>query len=367
METWKKTGNIIGIVFAWVFSIILVFMLIVAPVALSALSLLNTDTILDALTGTLTQSIAPKDDETAADYSVTKLSETSDNASADAAEDIGKDVLSQFLGQDVSQEVLEQILSSNAAKELIDAYTSDVANAFSGSGKDAKFNAELVKKIVNENIDEIVQIAQEIAPEGTQIDVEELKSQITGVVEEKAEEIVKALPKPEEIKDQLMQQTPEIETAFQILANVGTIKAIIVAVIVVISGLIFLCRLPGFRGFRWLATDLFIGSGFGLLTCAGLSVARSAVVAMIPSQEMVGDLVGSFLSKFATGLWIRTGVMVASAVVLLVAYILIKKYLAQKAAAKELPAAEETSEIAAEDTETAEEVIAVAAETVEAE
>lgn len=364
METWKKTGNIIGIVFAWILSIVLVFMLIVAPVVLSALSLLNTDAILDVLTGTLTQSIAPQNDETAADYSVTKLSETSDNVTADAA----GNVLSQFLGQDVSPEVLEQILSSNAVKELLDAYTSDVVNAFSGSGKDAKFNAELIQRIVDENIDEIVQIAQEIAPEGTQINVEELKSQITGVVSEQAEEIVQALPKPEDIKEQLVQQTPEIEIAFQILASVGTIKVIIVAVIVVISGLIFLCRLPGFRGFRWLATDLFVGSGFGILISAAFGIVRTAVIAMIPSQEMLGGLAESLLSKMSAGLWIRTGVMLLCAVALLVAYIFVKKALAKKTAAAEEAVAEVVEEVSEEPEQLCESAEAEeTAETVEAE
>lgn len=364
METWKKAGNIIGIVFAWILSIVLVFMLIVAPVVLSALSLLNTDTILDVLTGTLTQSIAPPNDETAADYSVTTLSETSDNVTADAA----GNVLSQFLGQDVSPEVLEQILSSNAVKELLDAYTSDVVNAFSGSGKDAKFNAELIQRIVDENIDEIVQIAQEIAPEGTQINVEELKSQITGVVSEQAEEIVQALPKPEDIKEQLVQQTPEIEIAFQILASVGTIKVIIVAVIVVISGLIFLCRLPGFRGFRWLATDLFVGSGFGILISAAFGIVRTAVIAMIPSQEMLGGLAESLLSKMSAGLWIRTGVMLLCAVALLVAYIFVKKALAKKTAAAEEAVAEVVEEVEEEPEQLCESAEAEeTAETVEAE
>lgn len=364
METWKKTGNIIGIVFAWILSIVLVFMLIVAPVVLSALSLLNTDAILDVLTGTLTQSIAPQNDETAADYSVTTLSETSDNVTADAA----GNVLSQFLGQDVSPEVLEQILSSNAVKELLDAYTSDVVNAFSGSGKDAKFNAELIQRIVDENIDEIVQIAQEIAPEGTQINVEELKSQITGVVSEQAEEIVQALPKPEDIKEQLVQQTPEIEIAFQILASVGTIKVIIVAVIVVISGLIFLCRLPGFRGFRWLATDLFVGSGFGILISAAFGIVRTAVITMIPSQEMLGGLAESLLSKMSAGLWIRTGVMLLCAVALLVAYIFVKKALAKKTAAAEEAVAEVVEEVSEEPEQLCESAEAEeTAETVEAE
>ena len=365
METWKKAGNIIGIVFAWILSIVLVFMLIVAPVVLSALSLLNTDTILDVLTGTLTQSIAPQNDETAADYSVTKLSETSDNVSAEA---VGKDVIGEFFGQDVSPEVLEQILSSNAVKELLDAYTSDVVNAFSGSGKDAKFNAELIQRIVDENIDEIVRIAQEMAPEGTQINVEELKSQITGVVSEQAEEIVQSLPKPEEFKNQIMQQYPEVEMAFQILANVGAIKAIIVAAIVVTCGLIFLCRLPGFRGFRWLATDLFVGSGFGILISAAFGIVRTAVIAMIPSQEMLGGLAESLLSKMSAGLWIRTGVMLLCAVALLVAYIFVKKALAKKTAAAEEAVAEVVEEGSEEPEQLCESAEAEeTAETVEAE
>ncbi len=318
MRTFEKVGMIL----AWILSIVLVLTLTVAPMMLSALSLLNANIITKAVTDTLTQSLSlASQDDTAADYSVTKLSNTSEAPDTNGA----SGVLEGILGDQVSPEILDELLSSKAAQEFIKAYTGDVVNAFTGSGKAPRLDAEKVKSIVKNNMDEIVDIVRELNPDLSDSDIAQLKDSITKAVDEQAQQLVQALPEPEEIKQGLMESSPELRTAFDILAAKNAIKLAVIGVIVLLSGLIFVCRLWGLRGFRWLAVDLFVGGGMNGLISVGLLLGSSAVKQMIAGEPTIGGLVSSLLSSFTTGMLVRTAVMLIAGGAMLTVYILIKK------------------------------------------
>ena len=340
----KKTLNVLGIIVAWLLSIILVLMLLVTPIVFSTLSLLNGQTITKVVTDVFAGSQEAQ--PSAENVEIVTLSNTNQTA---AAEDVGEDLLAGMFGDAVSQEQMSAILSSNAAKELIEAYTGDLTNAITGGNKAAAFNADKIKSIVNDNIDEIVQVLQANVPEFANMDAAELKNKIQTTVDEKAEEIVNSLPKPEDLKQQLVESVPALETAMQILEMKKTIKMAIIGVIVVLSGLIFVCRIPGMRGFRWLAVDLFVAGGLNLLTTVGLLISKSAVgeIAKEAGAQVAG-LIGSLLGAFTNGMFIRTIVMLLAGGALLTVYILLKKQKAKKLAAEaileELPAEEMVAE-----------------------
>lgn len=334
----KKTLNVLGIVVAWILSIVLVLMLLVTPIVFSALSLLNGQTIAKVVTDVFT--VGQEARSSAESVEIVTLSNTTQSA---AAEDVGKDMLTGMFGDSVSQEQIGAIMSSNAVKELIEAYTGDLTNAITGSNQQAQFNAEKLKSIVNDNIDDIVQVLQTNIPECANMDVAELRSTILKAVNENAEQIVSALPKPEEVKEQLIQSNPAMEMALEILSMKNTIKLAIIGVVVVLSGLIFVCRIPGMRGFRWLAVNLFVGGGLNLLTTVGLFVSKTAVSEIAKEAgAQAASLIGSLLSSFTNGMLVRTLVMLASGGALLTAYILIKKQKEKKLAAaailEEIPA-----------------------------
>lgn len=329
----KKTLNVLGIIMAWLLSIVLVVMLIATPIVFSMLSLLNAQTITKVITDVFTAEEAPQ--PSAEIVKVVTLSETTQPA---GAEDVGKDLLTGMFGDKISQEQIGAILSSKAAKELIETYTGDLTNAITGSNQPAQFNAEKLKSIVNDNIDELIQVLQANIPECANMDAAELKSNILKAVDEGAEEIVNALPKPEELKEQLTEDNPALEMALGILAMKNTIMLSMIGVIVVLSGLIFACRIPGLRGFRWLAVDLFVGGGFGAFTTVGLFVSKSAVDQIAKDAGVqVASLIGSLLSAFTTGMLVRTLVMLLAGGGLLTAYILLKKYREKKLADPETP------------------------------
>ena len=324
----EKFLNVLGIIVAWLLSIVLVLMLIVTPIVFSALSLLNGETIAQLVSGLLT---AGQEQAYSQGVQVVTLSETTQPA--DSAENVGKDVLSDMFGDKLTPQQISAILSSGVAKELIEAYTEDLTGAFAGGTQEAKFNAEKIKSIVENNIDDLVQVLQANIPECANMDATELKNKIMQAVDENAEKIVDTLPKPEEIKQQLTESNPELEMALMVLAKKDMIKLAFIVAIVVLSGLIFVCRIPGLRGFRWLATDLFVGGGFGAFTTVGLLVSKSALSEIATqSGEQAADVVGVILKSLTDGMLVRTLVMLASGGVLLAAYILIGKLKAKKQA-----------------------------------
>ena len=340
----KKTLNVLGIIVAWLLSIVLVLMLLVTPIIFSALSLLNGQTIAKVVTDVFTAGQEAQPSAETAE--IVTLSNTTQSA---AAEDAGKDLLAGMFGDSVSQEQMSAIMSSNAVKELIEAYTGDLTNAITGGNQAAAFNADKIKSIVNENIDEIVQVLQANVPECANMSAEELKNNIQKTVNENAEQIINALPKPEELKKQLVESVPALEAAMEILAMKKTIKLVIIGAIVVLSGLIFACRIPGLRGFRWLAVNLFVGGGLNLFTTVGLLISKSAVSQIAKEAgTQAASLVGTLLGAFTNGMLIRTVVMLLAGGGLLTVYILIKKAKAKKLAVEaileELPTEEAIAE-----------------------
>lgn len=344
MNGVKKVCNVLGIIVAWLLSIALVILLVVSPIIFSALSLLDAETLTKAFANSITQEVPSPSAEKAPHDEGVQLIQLS-NVSQEAAPDndlAGMIDISQFgdlsglLGDDISQDTLNEILASDVAKEIIQAYTDDIANVFVGDGGELQFDGEKLKKIINDNIDEVVDILQKAVPKLKDTDKATLKEDIRKIIDENADEIMQSLPKPEDIKQQIVETSPELEAALEILAQKDTIKLTIIGVIVALSVLIFLCRLCGFRGLRWLATDLFVAGGMGLFTCAGLSLGASMLEGTMASEPMISGLVGTFLGTFTTGMWIRVGVLLLAAVVLLVGYILINKLRTKKAAAPEI-------------------------------
>lgn len=329
----KQTGNVLGLIFAWLLSIVLVFMLLVTPITTSVLSLLNANTLTNVVVEVLSGLAAQVPDNiTSADYRLERLAEVSTEDAPESAEQNADSIsalLEKYLKAPIGAAELEKVMSSNTVKEILKTYTGDLTGVLTGQQKVSALDAQKLKSIVNDNIDEVVRIVQEIKPDLTEGEKQSLKSEILKVVDEKAEEIIQMLPKPEEIKEQILENAPEVGSALQILEKKKTIELALVGVLAVLSGLIFLCRLEGFRGFRWLAVDLFIGGGFNGLVWLGLTVSSAAITGIL-SENALGTVVGAMLTAFSKALLLRAIIILAVGGALLAAYILIKKKCPQK-------------------------------------
>lgn len=323
----NKTLNVFGAIFASFLSIALVVLLIATPLVFSGLSLLDAKTITKVVTDTFTAQ--PVSQPSADSTQIVTLSNVvqTDNA----VEDVGKDVLTDIFGDSISQEQMGAILSSKAAQELIETYAEDLTGALTGSKQEAQLDAEKLKSIINDNIDDLVQVLQENVPECANMDAAKLKGDILKAVDEQAEELVQKLPDAEKVKEMATESVPALGVALEILAKKDTIKMLVVGAIVLLSALIFACRIPDWKGFRWLALDMFIGGGISLLTGSCLLASKSAMgeVAELAGAQLAGA-VGSLLGSFAGGVLIRALVILAFGGVMLGARILINKLKAKK-------------------------------------
>ena len=359
----EKAGNIFGIIVARLLSIALVLMLTVAPVVLSTLSLVNAHVITDVVIDVF-MDLVQQEKHAAGEYQLTNLSQvtardisqdlldqlpenlpsdvqdvldqlpenntgTEDDPGSERSTGTVATILEKYLGTPVTVAQVEKVMSSNTVKEILTVYTGDLTSVLTGEEKLSSLDAEKIKTIVNNNMDEVVQIVQELKPEMSKKETEVLKQEIAKTVEEKAEEILQILPKPEEIKEIIIETAPEVSIALKILEKKKTIEWGLIGAIAALSILIFLCRLENFRGFRWLAVDMFVGGGINALLSLILLIETPVIVGMIPDSALT-SAISNILHAFDLALFERAAIILAAGGVMLTAYILIQKQRAKK-------------------------------------
>lgn len=337
-----KFWNIFGVISAWILSLAMVVMLTAAPLALSAMSMLDPETIAEAINEVIT-----KDDSASAepqnDYGIAQLASKKDKEESVAdkiLEAVDMQSIERIVGGKIDKDVIEEILDSDAVEELVDAYAVDVINTVVGNSKKAVFTSDKLVEVVEKNLDEIVEIIEESQKGLSAGQKRELKAEIESVIHRKADDIVKTVPAPEEIRDAVV-SGELMESVMDFLAKKNTAKLILVGAIILVSLLIFLVRMPGFKGLRWLSTNLFTAGGFNIGICIFLSVGATAVLGAMDGLEGLGvaadGVVGSMIAAFTKGVIVRTVIIFVAAVALLAAYILLKIFYRKKNTKKAEP------------------------------
>ena len=306
MSGGMKALNVLGIIVAWILSIILVVLLFVSPVLLSTLSVVTPDNLQKTVTSIEIPDLI------------------------DAME---------IEGIDSENDQLQELLSTDAVQEVYEAYVSDIFGALDGDVPQTSLTEEKLQEIVHNNIDELYEIVAAESPDLADLPEEEAKKAVETMLSESMSELMAQLPSPESLVQEMEGQSSEMDTALEVLKNMDTIKFSFIAVLVVLSGLIFVCRLFEFRGIRWLSTDLFVATGLSALVCIGLSLSTSLIGALVEGSPVAGLFAGELISSLVSGVYIRTGIMLVAAIGLLVAYIFIKKNRKQKVAAEQSVAA----------------------------
>lgn len=296
MSSGKKILNVLGIIASIFLSIVLVAILMVTPATFSATSLLNGNNI-----AKIVKSV---------DYEEIIESQTEDT---------------------LESKMLVELLESDMFEEIIDVYSKDVSAVLLGKNTEIKFNEEFMEDWMEDNVDELVDLFEEA---GTFEDKSssEIREQVKENIDEVAEQIAKEIPTAKELKRQLVRENDELKEIFEVLENLNSLKVTIIGVIVVLSGLIFVCRLFDFRGFKWLYIDLFIATVFSAIMCVGLSVVKALIGEAARTDAGLSSVVEQLFSTLTTGAIVRTVIMFVVAIGLVVAYIFVKKALAKKCA-----------------------------------
>ena len=325
-----KIWNVCGIILAWLLSFVMVIMLVAAPMAFSALSLLDPENVAEAVSDALFS-------EDAEDESGKTIAET-------IIEEVDMGSIEQIIGEKVDEDVVNDVLTSDALAGLLNTYAKDLTNAITGSSQKVQFTADKLTEVVEDNIDEIIDVVDDSYGLSS-AQKKDLKREIVSTVENNADDIVKAMPSTEEIREAVLDSSDFVESVLDFLAKRNTAKLILISAIVLVSLLIFLLRLPTFKGLRWMSSNLFTAGGVNVAICLFLSLGSSLVLGIADGLEAldivaVDGIVKNMLSVFTTGVVVRTVIIFVAAVVLLVAYILIRIFCRKKSGKKAAPAVE---------------------------
>lgn len=332
----NKAWDVFGSIIAWILSVALVILLIVTPILFSALSLMDTKTITKVVSELFTTEQTPSQpkEEPRLEGGIRAVTLSGVTKTSDSAENVAKGVLSDLFGESLTPEQINQILSSDAAKKLIDAYTEDLTDALTGNDGQMNFTEDKIKAVVDEHIDDIVDVVRKVDPKFADMTDEEIKAEILDIVDENAGKIVEMLPDPAELKDKLTGNAPALETLIKLLAMKSKIKLLVIGAIVLLSVLIFLCRLPRISGMCWVSVDLLTAGGINGCITACLLLSASAI-SQVSAQfgAQAAGVAGSVLGVLTNGMLIRTVAMLLCGGALLAAYIVLKKLQNKKRAA----------------------------------
>lgn len=324
-------------------SAVLVVMLILAPIALSVLDVLKPETITNAFTSIIGGATSSVKEEVMPVYAgeedvqLTLLADgdtTGATASNPIMSLITPEMVKDMLGVEVEAGALENILKSEAAtstmNDILGAYTEGLTGAITGKGE-STFTAETVKKIASDNIDKIVDVLQAEVPAMAEKPKEELKTEIQTAIENNADAIVAALPKAEDIKENLMGTLDAtvqklVAACLWCIGNKNMVNLICAGAILLLCVLIFFLRVWDFKGLRQLAIDMFVGGGIGVL----LSIALKVVSAKIPElmegeAQMAANAITTVMADLGGGMLLRTILIVVAGGVSLAGFIVIKK------------------------------------------
>lgn len=309
MSTGKKVLNVFGIIIAWILSIILVLLLFVTPITLSTLSL-----------------VKPKElCETIKDVDLSQIIE----------------LMELELPDEQSQQVME-LFRSDAVQELYETYIDSVFAALDSNMPQVALDEAKIQQIVRDNIDELYSFALNSIPDVKDYPEAEAKALLESYVITAFQGYAQSLPSGESLRQEMFGDEADAQMVMSLISQIDTIKLSYVGILVFLSLLIFVCRLFGWRGFRWLSTDLFIAGGLNIFVCTGLTLSTSVATSLLSGDPVGGLVIDTFLPVLARGVYIRTGIMIVSAIALLVIYLYIKKSLAKKAT---LPASETSIEL----------------------
>ena len=332
----------LGILVALFLSFVLVVMLIGAPLLLSTMSVLEPKNIVDVMVEGITEDMRSAAAEPQKAYTFEKLSNSSGKESLvesimDVLEEEGID---KIAGQKIDDDVIVEVLASDAMVDVFEAYAEDVTDALTGDSGKKQFTAQNVKNIVHDNLDEIVEAVEDAGIKMSKSEKAEVKDKIDSAMKKNADKFVNALPDPEELGETVINDKELSEIVGEFLAQRAMFKTTIVAIVIVLSVLIFFLRYPGFRGLRWLSVDLFIAGAFNVLLCIGLGLGASVAkdLAREVDNSMAEGVIKNFVDRLSMGVIIRTAIMLVAAIALLVSYYLLKKVARKKSKKEEKPA-----------------------------
>ena len=189
-----------------------------------------------------------------------------------------------------SAHMMQELSESKAVQTLITKYAEDILSAATGAETAPALTAETVMDILSPYMDELVSIVERNLPKDANIDREKLSAAIDKAAGDALPTLVDTLPPAKEVANALVGEDGELAMALEAFGFVrsGQLRLIALGVIAIFLLLIFLLRLPGFKGLRWIG----ISGLFGAVFAGGLGYLLQAKPVLVALQDAVADASG---------------------------------------------------------------------------
>ena len=331
----KTFLNVMGCIFAALFSVVLVVVLLAFPVYRSLISFAKPSTITTVVQGIDYSALLPEPEE-----------------------------LKKIVGVEwVDTQVVNEIMQSDAVGKIVDLYATDVVNNLLQNGEQPQLTVEALQTIAEEEMDSLVKVITPYIPEEIPLSEEELANEIRTLINENTDQILEFLPDISELAGgnvnvennasagarALPSPTPAPAAAeedpFAIIRQIidPSISIGFIVAIAIVVLLIALCRFNRFGGMLWLGIDALIAALPVTLLAVGL---KGTAVSALLGEELasVTALIDSITSVLSRELAVAAIVYAVVGVVFIVGYILLCKFVKTKAVPAEALPAEPAAE-----------------------
>ncbi len=342
MKSGNTVLNVFGIIAAAILSVILVVVLIAAPVISSVSSFTDPQTIREMITkldyaellGGLSQADSTTDQSERTGsignqalggapmlYAAGNIMPAFPMAAAQKSDSLEaglQDQIQKTLGESgIPLDALDEIMETEAVSKILDLVTEEIIASLSGEEGSGQITPVLLKQIINDNIDEIIEVGYQYIEDQDAVSHETLKATILSEADAKAADFVEAVST---VKNAIAEKMDvEVLTVVRYSAS-GIFDMILWVMIVLLSALIALCRFPRFKGFLWLGIVYALGALASLVMFVAfdgilLTVLESAADGQFSFLLPAVDVIVGTFGKWAILSFVIALVMIAVFVV----------------------------------------------------
>lgn len=215
----------------------------------------------------------------------------------------------------VKEDAVEEIIKSDAVAEIIDIYAKQFTDFIEGNEPE-EFTVDDLKDIVEDNMDELVEIANKHMT--NKLDEAEIERRILKAIDENAEEIVEVMPSV----DMIIEESDS--TAIDIIKFVfnPAIPVIFTICSVILLVLVFVCRIRNAQGFIWTAIDCFLSFLFlGIFT--GIAAVYLEPL-ILDSYVGISSVIGLAFDSAFTALGIGIGILAVLSILSFILYFIFR-------------------------------------------
>lgn len=294
MKSSKKVINILGVIGAVLFSILLVILLVLTPVVSAGTSFFRAKNIHKVITSV--------------DYSqiiMFKLGEES-------TEEIPA----------LGNELMNQLMETEMMKEIVEMCVDNVFKVIEGDSDEENITADEIMTVADRHIDELKEILKGYIGNTIPLTDEILEEMTRLVVKEYSVMVADMIPTAEDLG-----LDSEVLNVILNLRN-GTYFWIVFGIVAGLTILVFLCQIARFKGFLWIGVDYFVAT---VLSTVASIVMKNLDLVMLSGEGTIGATVLSAMQEIISSEMQKgAGVLAILGVVFITVFVVRKKMIRKK-------------------------------------